>query len=208
MRNRGVGSEVFSSLSRLYGVDGIVLYASSSTSSTEVWVGRRLRLGRFRVLSDGVLYTADEVGEVATGGGLLWRSDLRVGECSEDTGGLFTADLPLADETDDAELGTAREEACLPLAFDDPFVCVLLAGLRGVLFEGSGGGGGGRGGSLFTRDDFRTPLSKMVVGPSAAKAFHGGEGAREEGRDAKSSSFRRLAGGPAMTPSSTFWTGI
>jgi hypothetical protein len=78
-----------------------------------------------------------------------------------------------------------------------PFVCVALVVGRGFGLAGSGVGGAV---SLFTRDDFLTPFSNTVVGPSATKAFQGGDTARDaERRGVVSSSFRRFAG-RSMTP--------
>jgi hypothetical protein len=121
--------------------------------------------------------------------------------------------LPFVDA---AEPGARRDGGwCLPKVLGVPLALVLALTLvlvrpplavvvvvvRAPRFVGWGGGGGG--GSLFTRDDFLTPLSKTVVGPSAAKDFQGGEGAREdEERDVRSSSLRRFAGGPVRTLSS------
>jgi hypothetical protein len=129
--------------------------------------------------------------------GFLWRSDFRVGECNEARDAFFvTAGVDLVLDSA-VEPDTGREAACRPADLDAPFVCVPLGVLRGVFFAGSGGGG-----SRLTRDDLRTPLSKMVVGPSAANVFHGGETARDaEGRGVVSSSLRRFEGGsrPALS---------
>ena len=71
-----------------------------------------------------------------------------------------------------------------------PFVCVVLLAGREFRFTGSGVGGAV---SLFTRDDFLTPFSNTVVGPSATKDFQGGDTARDaERRGVASSSFRRF----------------
>ena len=127
---------------------------------------------------------------MADAGCLLCRSDFRVGDCAEAAGTFFTADGVHLVLDEAAALDTARDADCFPVDFDVPFVCVPLPAPRGVFFTGSGGGG-----SLFTRDDLRTPLSKMVVGPSAAKGFQGGDTARETERcGVVSSSLRRFEG--------------
>ena len=84
------------------------------------------------------------------------------------------------------------------------FVCVVLLAGREFRFTGSGVGGAV---SLFTRDDFLTPFSNTVVGPSATKDFQGGDTARDaERRGVASSSFRRFVG-RSMTPPSSPFTG-
>lgn len=58
--------------------------------------------------------------------------------------------------------------------------------------------------SLLTRDDFLLPFSKTVVGPSAAKDFHGGETARDDdSRCLSPFSLRRFAGLWMMPPSTS-----
>jgi hypothetical protein len=94
----------------------------------------------------------------------------------------------------------------MPFFFDVPFVWVAVALVvwRELRFTGSGVGGAA---SLLTRDDFRTPFSNTVVGPSAAKAFQGGDMARDADRlGVLSSSFRRFAGCWMTPPSSPFST--
>ena len=84
-----------------------------------------------------------------------------------------------------------------------PFVCGVLVVCLAARFAGSGVGGGA---SRFTRDDFRLPFSKMVVGPSALNDFQGGDAARDAERGVEaldSSTFRRFAARCCMTPPSS-----
>lgn len=86
-----------------------------------------------------------------------------------------------------------------------PFTCGVLVVCFPARFVGSGVGGGA---SRFTRDDFLTPFSKTVVGPSALKDLQGGDAARdaERGVDVDvddSSTLRRFAGRCMTPPSST-----
>lgn len=126
----------------------------------------------------------------------MFRSDLRAGvlkDCVEAF--LARADaLPLGTGVGPEPLRGSR----LGVFLGVPFICVALVAGREVGFVGSGVGGAV---SLFTRDDFLTPFSKTVVGPSATNDFHGGEAARDAERRGVvvSSSFRRFAG-RSMTP--------
>lgn len=88
-----------------------------------------------------------------------------------------------------------------PLALGVLLACGALGVCRAgpARFGGSGVGGGP---SRFTRDDFLTPFSKTVVGPSALNDFHGGDTAREVERDVDDSTRRRFAGRWAAPPSS------
>ena len=139
---------------------------------------------------------------VATAGAFLWRSDLRAGvtsDCVEAFLVCVDGAFPFGTDAGPEPLRTSR----LTPVFGVPFVCVALVG-RGVRFTGSGVGGAV---SLFTRDDFRTPFSNTVVGPSATNDLQGGDTARDaERRRVLSSSFRRLAG-LSMTPPSCPFTG-
>jgi hypothetical protein len=79
-------------------------------------------------------------------------------------------------------------------------VCVGLVDWRELRLGGSGVGGAV---SLFTRDDFLTPVSKTVVGPSAANDLHGGDTARDAGRLGVPSSSLRRFDAREMTPPSS-----
>lgn len=129
----------------------------------------------------------------------MLRSDLRVGDCNGGAGAFFFTDddgLALADV---AAMETARE-LCLLLFLDVPFVCVPFATTPRKPFLTGGSGGAV---SRFTRDDFLTPLSKIVVGPSAANDLHGGDAARDnDRRGVRLSSFLRFAGRDAWMASS------
>jgi hypothetical protein len=126
----------------------------------------------------------------------VFRSDLRAGvlnDCMEAF--LARADaFPFGTGVGPEPLRTSR----LPVLLGVPFVCVAFVVDREAGFVGSGVGGAV---SLFTRDDFLTPFSKTVVGPSATNDFHGGDAARDVERRGVvvSSSFRRFAG-RSMTP--------
>ena len=133
------------------------------------------------------------------------RSDLRAGvdkDCADAFLARADAAFPFGTDVGPEPLRGSLLAACLGV----PFVCVVLAGGRELLgFVGSGVGGAA---SLFTREDFLTPFSKTVVGPSATNDFHGGDAAREAERRGVvvSSSFRRFEG-RSMTPPSWPFTG-
>lgn len=133
----------------------------------------------------------------------MFRSDLRAGVLKDCVDAfLARADaFPFGTGVGPEPLRISRLPACLGV----PFVCVALVAGREAGFVGSGVGGAV---SRFTRDDFLTPFSKTVVGPSATNDFHGGEAARDTERRGVvvSSSFRRFAG-RSMTPPPLPFTG-
>lgn len=99
---------------------------------------------------------------------------------------------------------TTREPFCFTPLLGVPFVFGPLCALRVLRFAGSDGGGGV---SLLTREDFRMPLSNMVVGPSAENSFQGGDMARGALRlGVRSSNLRRFAGRCMAPPCPPFCT--
>lgn len=163
----------------------------------------RGRPGRFLALSgDDVRRSDASTAAAAVAEGFLCRSDFRAGGDLNDVVEAFfviavVVPFALAGATGP---DTVRAPFCLPPFFAEPFVCVAFAACRVLRFAGVGGGGGA---SLLTLADFLLPsLVMIVVGPSIAKGFHGGDAARDVERDARSSSLRRFAGRCVEPPSS------
>lgn len=133
----------------------------------------------------------------------VFRSDLRAGvvkDCADAFLARADAAFPFGTDVGPEPLRDSRLVALLGV----PLVYVALLAGREMGFVGSGVGGAV---SLFTRDDFLTPFSKTVVGPSATNDFHGGEAARDverRGVVVVSSNFRRFAGRPMTPPSWPF----
>lgn len=138
----------------------------------------------------------------AVAGGFLLRSDFRVGDCNGGAAALLEGPgVGLA--LDDGAVVEAARELGLLLVLEVPLVWVPFATPARKLFLTGVGSGGGA--SRLTRDDFLMPFSIMVVGPSAANDFQGGDTARDrERRGVKSSSFRRFTGRDGCIPSSPF----
>ena len=178
---------------------------SSARSSVSGCAPLRERPTRLRVPSGDPFCSAGDVtGEVvASAGGFLWRSDLRAGvarDCADTFLVMVDGVFPFETDMGPEPLRDSR----LTLFLGVPLVCVALLAGREFRFTGSGVGGAA---SLLTRDDFLTPFSKTVVGPSATNDFQGGDAARDaERRGVVSSSFRRF-GGRSMTPPSSPFTG-
>jgi hypothetical protein len=142
-----------------------------------------------------------KAGEEAAARDFLCRSDLRVGDFGGGAGFRADAGVDLV-RGGAAGPDTERDAVCFMLALVVPFACAGLVAVRALLFAGSGGG------SLLTREDLRTPLEKMVVGPSAAKDLQGGDTARDsECCGVRSASTLRRLDGRSVTTPWPFWVG-